>query len=98
VVSYSEVVITLDFESSILGSNPGKRRLRTIFWTDMLGRRTSSKRDTIDVGHRLSDFDAFLKHRLGVYDTFSDSRGKFGNRRLFQVSDVFQKIRIHLPL
>jgi hypothetical protein len=27
VVSYSEVVITLDFESSILGSNPGKRRL-----------------------------------------------------------------------
>jgi hypothetical protein len=24
-ISYSEVVITLDFESSILGSNPGKR-------------------------------------------------------------------------
>ena len=27
VLSYSEVVITLDFESSILGSNPGKRTL-----------------------------------------------------------------------
>ena len=33
VLSYSEVVITLDFESSILGSNPGKRTFcPTQFW------------------------------------------------------------------
>jgi hypothetical protein len=31
IVSYSEVVITLDFESSIPGSNPGKRILLAFF-------------------------------------------------------------------
>ena len=35
-VSYSEVVITLDFESSVPGSNPGRRKLLSAFFTPAL--------------------------------------------------------------
>jgi hypothetical protein len=42
-----------------------------------------------------------LEHRLGVIDIFSVCRGNFGifwNIWLFRVSDLFQIIRIQLPL
>jgi hypothetical protein len=37
-------------------------------------------------------------HRLGVIDIFSVCCGAFWNRWLFRVSDLFQKMRIQLPL
>jgi hypothetical protein len=68
IISYSEVVITLDFESSIPGSSPGRRK-------------TEHMHDAISVGSKLHPIvsviafclaapDALLSYMLGCKTTW----------------------------